>query len=178
SGSIWRLSKAISSCWSWSAPAIWLRFASCGWLILDFNRIHNRRSAFRNEAYMSATSSTMVTRRQAIASGGAAALGAMLSTRPVLAGIVKNGRLKQSVSRWCYKSIPLPDLCRAAADMGLTAIDLLDEPDWAVVREYGLICSMAHAGGGSIRDGLNVVANHDAIVANFTRTIPRPTALK
>src|SRR5262249_28684439 len=50
--------------------------------------------------------------------------------------------------------------------------------DWAVVREYGLICSMAHAGGGSIRDGLNVVANHDAIVANFTRTIPRAAALK
>ncbi len=46
--------------------------------------------------------------------------------------VVKNGRLKQSVSRWCYNAIPMPDFCRAVADMGLTAIDLLEEPDWAV----------------------------------------------
>ena len=34
--------------------------------------------------------------------------------------------------------------------MGLTAIDLLEEPDWAVVRDHGLICSMGYAGGGTI----------------------------
>src|SRR5258708_19441337 len=70
----------------------------------------------------------------------------------------------------------LPELCRAAADMGLTAIDLLDEPDWAVVRQFGLICSMGYAGGGSIPDGLNVKANHNAIVTNFERLIPRAEA--
>ena len=56
------------------------------------------------------------------------------------------------------------EFCRAVADMGLTAIDLLEEPEWAVAREHGLTCSMGYAGGGSIRDGLNVTANHDAIV--------------
>jgi len=35
---------------------------------------------------------------------------------------------------------------------------------------------MGYAGGGSIRDGLNVTANHDAIVKNFTQTIPRAAA--
>jgi len=44
--------------------------------------------------------------------------------------IVKNGRLKQSVSRWPYQKIPLPEFCHAVADMGLTAIDLLEEADW------------------------------------------------
>src|SRR5262245_54102518 len=83
--------------------------------------------------------------------------------------VVKNGRLKQSVSRWCYNSIPMPEFCRAVADMGLTAIDLLEEPEWAVARDHGLVCSMGYAGGGSIRDGLNVTANHDAIVKNFER---------
>jgi hydroxypyruvate isomerase len=62
--------------------------------------------------------------------------------------------------------------------MGLTAIDLLEEPDWAVAREHGLICSMGYAGGGSIKDGLNVLANHDAIVRNFERTIPRAAAMR
>jgi len=70
----------------------------------------------------------------------------------------------------------LPDLCRAAADIGLTAIDLLDEPDWQVVRQFGLVCSMGYAGGGSIPDGLNVKANHNAIAANFERLIPRAEA--
>src|SRR5262245_48917633 len=85
--------------------------------------------------------------------------------------VVKNGRLKQSVSRWPYAKISMPEVCRACADMGLTAIDLLEEPEWTVAREFGLICSMAYAGGGSIRDGLNVKANHDAIVKNFEQTI-------
>jgi len=122
-----------------------------------------------------------LSRRQAIATAGAMVAGALADRRSLFAEgglepVVKRGRLKQSVSRWCYNSIPLPDLCRAVADMGLTAIDLLEEPDWAVVRPYGLICSMGYAGGGSIRDGLNVTANHDAIVKNFTQTIPRAAA--
>ena len=94
-----------------------------------------------------------------------------------LAGIVKNGRLKQSVSRWPFQKIPLRDFCRAVADMGLTAIDLLEDPDWTVAREFGLTCSMGYAGGGSIKDGLNIVANHDEIVRNFERMIPRAAAL-
>ena len=92
--------------------------------------------------------------------------------------IVKNGRLKQSVSRWPYNAIPLPAFCDAIAGMGLTAIDLLEEPDWAIAREHGLTCSMGYAGGGSIRDGLNVIANHDAIVSNFARLIPRAAAMQ
>src|SRR5207247_19926 len=88
------------------------------------------------------------------------------------------GRLKQSVSRWPYQKIPLPEFCRAVADMGLTAIDLLEEAEWPVAREHRLVCSMGYAGGGSIRDGLNVTANHDAIVRSFEQTIPRAAALQ
>ena len=62
--------------------------------------------------------------------------------------------------------------------MGLTAVDLLEEAEWPVAREHGLVCSMGYAGGGSIRDGLNVTANHDAIVRNFTETIPRAAAMQ
>jgi hydroxypyruvate isomerase len=92
-------------------------------------------------------------------------------------GVVKNGRLKQSVSRWPYQKIPLSEFCRAVAEMGLTAVDLLEEPEWTFARQHGLVCSMGYAGGGSIRDGLNVTANHDAIVRNFERTIPRAAAM-
>ena len=121
-----------------------------------------------------------ISRRRALVSAGAAALGAATRAPRVFAAdkVVKNGRLKQSVSRWCYNNIPMPDFCRAVADMGLTAIDLLQEPDWAIVRQYGLICSMGYAGGGTIPDGLNVKANHDGIVRNFEKLIPRAAAEK
>ena len=58
---------------------------------------------------------------------------------------VTKGRLKQSVSRWCYKKIPMPEFCKAVAEMGLPAIDLLEEKEWPVAREYGLVCSMGYA---------------------------------
>src|SRR5687767_1807685 len=90
---------------------------------------------------------------------------------------VSRGRLKQSVSRWCYQKIALPDLCRAVAAMGVPAIDLLEEADWPVVGEHGLICSMGYGGGGSIRDGLNNPANHDRIVANLIAAMPKAVAL-
>ena len=87
------------------------------------------------------------------------------STKPSEPGkVIKIGRLKQSVSQWCYGKLPLEELCKAAADMGLHAIDLLEEKDWETPAKFGLICSMAYGGGGSIPDGLNNKANHDAIV--------------
>ena len=118
-----------------------------------------------------------VSRRQLLFTTGAAIAAPTLGLR-ALDGVVRNGRLKQSVSRWPYQKIPLPEFCRAVKDMGLTAIDLLEEPDWAVASQHGLICSMGYAGGGSIPDGLNVKANHDAIERNFVRLIPRAAALR
>jgi len=122
-------------------------------------------------------SHSIMTRREWLL-GTVAAAGWRAQLRATADRVVKNGRLKQSVSRWCYRQIPMPEFCRAVADIGLTAIDLLEEPDWEVVRQYGLVCAMAYAGGGSIKDGLNVKANHDAIVRNFERLIPKAESLK
>ena len=125
-----------------------------------------------------------LTRREALAAG-AATLAAGLTTpsdvhaQAAASGkAVMKGRLKQSVSRWCYQKIPMPEFCKAVAGMGLTAIDLLNEPDWAVVRDFGLICSMGSGGGGSIANGLNVKANHDEIVRNLELSIPSAAAQK
>ena len=123
-----------------------------------------------------------LTRREAL--GAALGLPALAahsfaqSTAPGSGRIVKNGRLKQSVSRWCYGRIPMPEFCEAVKGMGLTAIDLLEEAEWQVVADHGLVCSMAYAGGGSIRDGLNYKKNHDAIVKNFEEKIPKAAKMK
>lgn len=124
-----------------------------------------------------------ITRRSALRGIGATALSSLLFQHSGLKSlamqkVVKNGRLKQSVSRWCYNKIPLDDFAKAVAEMGLPAIDLLEEADWAVIAKYGLVCSMGYAGGGSIPKALNDRANHDAIVKNFEEKIPRAAKMK
>lgn len=86
--------------------------------------------------------------------------------------VVKIGRLKQSVTRWPYAKIPMPEFCRAVADMGLTAIDLLRPNEWADLKPYGLTCSMAYGGSDDIARGFNNPANHDAMIQALTTNIP------
>jgi hydroxypyruvate isomerase len=114
------------------------------------------------------------TRRQVLASAAslvaAAASGAIAET----GRIVRKGRLKQSACRWCYKDIALPDLCKAVAEMGLTALDLVDEKDWPVLADHGLVCSMGwKTSPGGIPDGLNDPKHHDAIVNGLLDAMPR-----
>jgi hydroxypyruvate isomerase len=128
-----------------------------------------------------------LTRRQAILGTGLAGAGALLGrngadaqTAPPTGRVVTKGRLKQSVSWWCYQRIrpegrerPLPEFARAVKEMGLTAIDLLKEDEWPMVRDLGLVCSMGYGGGGTIPDGLNNKANHDTIVKGLEKTLPK-----
>src|SRR6185503_1633015 len=102
-----------------------------------------------------------LTRREALTAAAAAAVLPLqsLAAQPATPAVVK-GRLKQSVSRWCYSKIPMPEFCEAVKAMGLTAIDLLEEPDWAVVADHGLICSMGYAGVTICVELLNSKVDH------------------
>ena len=84
------------------------------------------------------------------------------------------GRLRQSVCRWIYESIPLPQFARACAAMGLGAIDLLYADEWPVVRDAGLVCSMGYAPRRAdfLTRGFNDPANHDLLVRELEITIP------
>jgi len=84
----------------------------------------------------------------------------------------RKGRIRQSVCRWCYKDTPLDQLCAYAAQIGLKGIDLLQPEEYEVPRRYGLICTMAYAGGGTIPDALNRLENHAAIEAGLRTNIP------
>ncbi|HLI02736.1 MAG TPA: TIM barrel protein [Terracidiphilus sp.] len=123
-----------------------------------------------------------LTRRAAIKAGlaaGAAPLSHALRQQTGLAAHPEAGaaatrkRIRQSVCRWCYGEISLDRLCAFAAGNGMFGIDLLDPGDYEFPRRYGLICTMARAGGGTIRDGLNRTENHPAIEAGFRSCIPK-----
>ncbi len=111
----------------------------------------------------------MIDRRTVL--GSSLALGA---TAAMPAPSVSAGRLKQSVSRWCYQDIPLDRLCAAAAGMGLQGIDLLQPAEYDVPRRYGLRCTMGYAADVmTIANGLNRRENHAAIEAAFRVGIPQ-----
>ena len=119
-----------------------------------------------------------VGRREAIAATAAAFVGAVApavrpSGRPAVPTV---GRLKQSASRWPYRSIPLVDFCKAGAAMGLAGVDLLAPEDWPIVRAQGggLVCSMGYAAirNDFIQRGFNDPANHDLLVGELERALP------
>jgi len=87
--------------------------------------------------------------------------------------VPRKGRIRQSVSQWCYPHMSLDELAEYSAKIGLRGVDLLQPDDYEVPRRYGLICTMGYAGGGEIGKALNRVENHAAIEQGFRTNIPR-----
>src|SRR5690348_3204712 len=113
-------------------------------------------------------------RRQALQLLGVAAVIPAMSRRIETRETLRAARLKQSVSRWPYAKIPLPEFCRACKGMGLAAIDLLQPEDWPVVRDAGLVCSMGYPTKRNdfIPTGFNDPANHPMLLRELETTIP------
>jgi hydroxypyruvate isomerase len=88
------------------------------------------------------------------------------------------GRIKQSVSRWCYDAIPLPTLCASAKKMGLVGIDLLNQSDWDTVNAAGLICTMGYAADRAdfLHNGFTNRASHPMLIAELAAALPAAKA--
>ena len=107
----------------------------------------------------------------AAAGAGAATAGAALAgdVAPAARG---GGRIKQSVSRWCFGKMSLDELAGHAARIGYRGIDLLGPEDWAAVRKHGLVCPLGMLGAPvTIDKGLNRVENHPAILEALGKAI-------
>jgi hydroxypyruvate isomerase len=114
-----------------------------------------------------------MTRREALKASAAAAFVPMAAqSAPASAG-----RLKQSLARWCYARIAIDDLCRAAADMGITGMDLVAPDDWPVLRKYGITPVMVQ-GAGTFNDGWNNKANHEKLEEQARTSIVRAADAK
>jgi len=112
-----------------------------------------------------------ISRRQLMAS--AAGIAALASIRATWAEeikrIVKNGRINQSVSRWCYGKIPLDKFCDICAQMGLKGIDLLQPDELPAAKKAGLVCTMLFS--HSLTEGLAHTKNHDECLAKLKTSI-------
>ncbi len=123
---------------------------------------------------------TEISRREAIVAGGAAAVAGMLGSAPARAAqegkVVKIGKLKQSVSKWCYGKLKLEELCKVCKEIGLVGIDLVGPKEWKVIRDHGLVPTMGGIGAGSIPNGIQDKNNHDKIVKALEEGMPKAAA--
>ena len=121
--------------------------------------------------------------RRALLAGLIAGLGSVASSRTAFGSAVstvigsalaKPGRLKQSVCRWPYKQIPLPEFCRRAKQIGLVGIDLLQVDEWPIAADAGLIVSMGYPGKRDkfIETGFNDAANHALLIKELEVALP------
>lgn len=83
--------------------------------------------------------------------------------------IVKNDRINQSVSKWCYGKFSLDEMCVIGKKMGLKAIDLLVPNDFPTLKKHGLACSMISTHG--LTKGINRKENHEECLAKIRTAI-------
>ena len=86
------------------------------------------------------------------------------------------GRVNHSVCRWCYREIPLEDLCKAANEIGLTSIELTGPEEWPLLKKYGLTSAMPWGAGKGIEHGFNNPDLHEELVKSYTEVIPKAAA--
>jgi len=126
-------------------------------MLMDNNKL-SRRSFIRNTSILAAGTIA-----------GSAVKKGYASMASDTEKIVKNGRINQSVSRWCYGKIPLDDFCVAVKKMGLKAIDLLGPNDFPTLKKHGLICSMVETHG--LTKGINTKDNHAECISKIRSAI-------
>ena len=119
-----------------------------------------------------------VTRKQALKTMAAGAIGSI--TLPGFSKSLENqkiepleGNINHSVCQWCYNSIPLEDLAKAAKGMGLSSVELLGADQWQVVAKHGLTCAMGYATSIGLNRGFNDPALHEQLLKDFTVAIPK-----
>jgi len=88
--------------------------------------------------------------------------------------VATKGRIKQSVSRWCFGKWSLDELCEVSKRLGLKAIDLLGPGEFETVKKHGLICSLVNS--HSLTDGLADKKFHEGCLAKLRETIDATAA--
>jgi hydroxypyruvate isomerase len=110
------------------------------------------------------------------AAGGVIADPVRAISAPATAGesAAAPGRLKQSLCRWPYSKISLPELCRRTKQMGFAAIDLLYPDEWSVAADAGLMVSMGYASRRDkfIATGFDDPANHALLLGELETAVP------
>jgi hydroxypyruvate isomerase len=87
---------------------------------------------------------------------------------------IANGRINQSVVYWCFEPMPLEELARAAAALGMKSVEIVAPKDWPVLKKYGLICACTPS--HTFVRGLNHKEYHAECIEKLTAAIDATAA--
>lgn len=132
------------------------------------------------EAFNNSSSSRRSALKKIAGTAAVAITGASLAHRvsAAEAALEQNlkGKVNHSVCRWCYESIPLEDLCKAAKNIGIESIELVGPEEWPLLKKYGLTSALPWGAGKGITEGFNNPALHDELIQSYEAIIPKVAA--
>src|SRR5262245_17580083 len=94
------------------------------------------------------TTKTGISRRRAVRqlTGATVAVAAATLVKGIQAADAgaasTRGRVNHSVCKWCYGKILLEEFCKAAREIGLASVELLQPSDFPALRKHNLTCAM------------------------------------
>ncbi|HEY1598068.1 MAG TPA: TIM barrel protein [Pirellulales bacterium] len=87
---------------------------------------------------------------------------------------ITNGRINQSVVHWCFNPMPLDELARAAAALGMKSVEIVAPEQWPILKQHGLVCACTPS-HGFVR-GLNHKEYHAECIEKLTTAIEATAA--
>jgi len=103
-----------------------------------------------------------------------AALGVSSRAEPSPLYKAKNGRIKQSVIAWCFNPMPVPELAKHAATLGIQSVELCDPKFWPELKQLGLTCAIA--GSHGFAKGFAHREEHEECLGILRQRIPECAA--
>jgi hydroxypyruvate isomerase len=79
---------------------------------------------------------------------------------------ILKGKIKHSVCKWCYSSIPLDEFIPAIKKIGINAVDLISIEQFPILKKYDTYCPMVSISSTlwGITKGWNKIENHEGLV--------------
>ena len=87
---------------------------------------------------------------------------------------VKHNRIQQSVVAWCFNPMPVPELARHAAPLGIKSVELCDPKFWPDLKALGLTCAIA--GSHGFAKGFAHVEEHEECLSVLRQRIEQCAA--
>ena len=109
--------------------------------------------------FIKTSSAASIAAGVAVSSLSVSANAAQKDNEKMVEKIAVNGKIKQSVCKWCYGGIPLEEFAAFCVKIGIRSIELVGPQDWPILKKHGLICAMSP--GGSLTEGLAHTKNHE-----------------
>jgi sugar phosphate isomerase/epimerase len=113
----------------------------------------------------------------AVAAIGAGGISLPLATATQEPSPMRKGRVKQSVVFWCFNARgekwDVEKTCRAARDLGVASVEIIEPAHWPTLKKHGLACAIAPNGmpGAPFMRGFNNKEFHAELLDRTGKTI-------